>query len=69
LDSVSLPIGETLDSFIAKVERRFIRETLLHNDGVRDKAAQMLGISTATLYRKLENERKLDPRHATTRGE
>jgi DNA-binding NtrC family response regulator len=69
LDSVSLPIGETLESLMARVERRFIRETLLHNDGVRDKAAQMLGISTATLYRKLENERKLHPGAAATRRE
>lgn len=62
LDSVALPIGETLENFISRLESRFIRETLRHNDGVRDKAAQMLGISTATLYRKLENERKLHPR-------
>lgn len=50
-----LPIGETLDDYVKNLERRFIEETIRHNDGSRDRAAKMLGISMATLYRKLAN--------------
>ena len=32
----------------------FIEESIKHNGGNREKAAKMLGISMATLYRKLE---------------
>jgi DNA-binding NtrC family response regulator len=49
-----LPIGQTLDEFIGAQEKRYIEETIKHNGGSRDKAAKMLGISMATLYRKLE---------------
>jgi DNA-binding NtrC family response regulator len=42
------------DDFIGRHERRYIEETIKHNGGSRDKAAKMLGISMATLYRKLE---------------
>jgi DNA-binding NtrC family response regulator len=58
IHSAVLPIGEKLETFLSVIERRFINETLSFNHGVREKAAQMLGISTATLYRKLESERK-----------
>ena len=61
LHSWPLPIGETLESVLAVVENRFIQETLAFNDGVRERAAHMLGISTATLYRKIENDRKAHP--------
>ncbi len=61
ISSVALPIGEKLESFLSTIERRFIQETLAFNKGVREKAAQMLGISTATLYRKIESERKTHP--------
>jgi DNA-binding NtrC family response regulator len=50
----SLPIGQTLDEYIREQERRYIEETIKHNGGSREKAAKMLGISMATLYRKLE---------------
>jgi DNA-binding NtrC family response regulator len=50
----SLPIGKKLDDFIRDTEKRFIDETIKHNAGNREKAAKMLGISMATLYRKLE---------------
>ncbi len=49
-----LPIGKKLDDFIRDQERRFIEESIKHNGGNREKAAKMLGISMATLYRKLE---------------
>ena len=50
----SLPIGQTLDEYIREQERRYIEETIKFNSGAREKAAKMLGISMATLYRKLE---------------
>ncbi len=52
-----LPIGESLDSFIREQERRYIEETIKFNAGSREKAAKMLGVSMATLYRKLEVKR------------
>ena len=52
--SGSLPIGQTLDEYIREQERRYIDETIKFNGGSREKAAKMLGISMATLYRKLE---------------
>jgi DNA-binding NtrC family response regulator len=49
-----LPVGQTLDEFVTAQERRYIEETIKLNGGSRDKAAKMLGVSMATLYRKLE---------------
>jgi DNA-binding NtrC family response regulator len=48
-----LPIGSSLDDYIRKQERIFIRETLKFNEGSREKTASMLGVSIATLYRKM----------------
>ena len=58
--TTQLPIGTTLDHFITGQERAFIQETLKYNNGSREKTASMLGISIATLYRKmgLSQERK-----------
>jgi transcriptional regulator with PAS, ATPase and Fis domain len=50
-----LPIGQPLEDFIKALERQFIEETIRFNDGSRDRASKMLGISMATLYRKLAN--------------
>jgi DNA-binding NtrC family response regulator len=50
----TLPVGRSLDDFVREQERAFIEETIKHNGGNREKAAKMLGISMATLYRKLE---------------
>ena len=60
-----LPIGQTLDEFISAQEKRYIEETIKHNGGSRDKAAKMLGISMATLYRKLEVK---TPKTAAAKG-
>lgn len=60
-----MPIGQTLDEFITQQERRYIEETIKFNAGARDKAAKMLGISMATLYRKLEVK---TPRTASTKA-
>ena len=49
-----IPVGQTLDEFVREQERGYIDETIKHCGGARDKAAKMLGISMATLYRKLE---------------
>jgi two-component system response regulator HydG len=44
----------TLGTPLEEVERRLIRETLKHTDGDKSLAAQLLGISTRTIYRKLD---------------
>ena len=49
-----LPIGSTLDDYIRGQEKIFINETLKLNNGSREKTASMLGVSIATLYRKME---------------
>jgi len=46
---LSFSIGTTLED----VESRMIRETLRHTSGDKSLAAQLLGISTRTIYRKL----------------
>jgi DNA-binding NtrC family response regulator len=48
-----LPIGSKLTEYIRKQEKMFIRETLKYNEGSREKTASMLGVSIATLYRKM----------------
>ena len=47
--ALSISVGTPLD----EVERRLIRETLRHARGDKSLAAQLLGISTRTVYRKL----------------
>jgi DNA-binding NtrC family response regulator len=47
--ALSFPIGTPL----AEVEHRLIRETMKHTSGDKSLAAQLLGISTRTIYRKL----------------
>jgi DNA-binding NtrC family response regulator len=54
----ALPLGQTLDEFVQHQERSYIEATLMHCDGSREKAANMLGISMATLYRKVEPKSK-----------
>ncbi len=51
-------VGLTLDEFIGIQERAYIERTLLHNKGSRERTASMLGISMATLYRKIEPKHK-----------
>src|SRR6266446_2239079 len=53
-----MPVGEKLDDYIQQQERRYIEATLAHCGGSREKAASMLGISMATLYRKIEPKNK-----------
>ena len=54
----SMPVGEPLEDFIQQQERGYIEATLAHCGGLREKAATMLGISMATLYRKIEPKKK-----------
>jgi len=48
--ALTFPIGTTLE----EIELRVIRETLRHTKGDKSVAAQLLGISTRTIYRKLD---------------
>jgi DNA-binding NtrC family response regulator len=48
-EAMAFPIGMPLE----EVEQRLIRETLRHTKGDKSLAAQLLGISTRTIYRKL----------------
>jgi DNA-binding NtrC family response regulator len=48
-EALTFPIGTPLD----EVEHRLIRETLRYTSGDKALAAQLLGISTRTIYRKL----------------
>lgn len=47
-------VGQRLDDFVRNHERKYIDMTLKFNQGSREKTASMLGISIATLYRKLD---------------
>ena len=53
-----LPVGQSLDEFIQQQERKYIEATLAQYKGARERAASVLGISMATLYRKLELKSK-----------
>ena len=54
----AMAVGQTLDEFIQQQERSYIEATLQHCASSREKAASMLGISMATLYRKVEPKSK-----------
>jgi two-component system, NtrC family, response regulator AtoC len=54
----AMPVGKSLDEFIQEQEREYIEATLAKFKGAREKAANVLGISMATLYRKLETRAK-----------
>jgi two-component system, NtrC family, response regulator HydG len=56
--ALTIGIGTPLE----EVEARLIRETLRHTKGDKSLAAQLLGISTRTIYRKLgESDPGADP--------
>ena len=56
--AAAVTVGQSLDEFIQQQERGYIDATLSHCSGSREKAASMLGISMATLYRKVEAKSK-----------
>jgi two-component system response regulator HydG len=49
-------IGTPLKSFIRQLELTYLNRTLAYTEGDKEKAALLLGISTATLYRKLAED-------------
>ncbi len=53
-DRLVFPIGTPL----AEMERQAIRAAMRHTGGDKQRAARLLGISTRTIYRKLEAERQ-----------
>ncbi len=58
--------GQSLREFLREKEKEYMRLVLERTGGNRARAAALLGISRATLYRKLEEEAPLDT--ATERG-
>ncbi|MGB9664480.1 MAG: helix-turn-helix domain-containing protein, partial [Ignavibacteria bacterium] len=45
---------KSLDIAISEFEKDYIQKALAQNDYDKEKTARMLGISTATLYRKIK---------------
>jgi len=56
--TMAFPVGTPL----AEIERRVIHATLVHCGGDKRLCAQILGIATRTIYRRLEEERGGDAR-------
>jgi DNA-binding NtrC family response regulator len=56
-DALAFPVGTPLE----EIELRVIRETLRHTKGDKSLAAQLLGISTRTIYRKLDGVPDTEP--------
>jgi DNA-binding NtrC family response regulator len=55
------PLGLSLEEFSRIQEQRYISETLKTCGGNREKASKLLGISVATLYRKLDSSKSEKP--------
>jgi DNA-binding NtrC family response regulator len=53
--------GQKLYELVRDHEKRYIEMTLRLNQGSREKTAHMLGISIATLYRKLDLKNRNTP--------
>lgn len=51
----SAPVGP-LKNFIREQEMNYLNRVLAYTDGNKEKAAELLGVSLATLYRKLSEE-------------
>ncbi len=51
-------VGQTLDEYVREQEKHYIEETIKFTANSREKAAKILGISMATLYRKLDVKRE-----------
>ena len=55
-EQMTFPLGTPLH----EIERRVIHRTLTHTAGDKQLAAQLLGISARTIYRKLGAEREAE---------
>jgi len=53
-----MPPGMTLKAYLKMCERRYVRQVLESCSGNKEQASRVLGISTATLYRKCEELEK-----------
>lgn len=62
-EGLRLPVGVSLQDFVRDQEKLFIQATLKETGGSREKAASMLGISLATLYRKMEAKKPAAKKH------
>jgi len=60
--TTTVPVGQKLDDFVREQERAYIEETIKYCDNSREKAAKMLGISMATLYRKIDIKKEASAR-------
>jgi len=60
--TTTVPVGQKLDEFVREQERAYIEETIKYCDNSREKAAKMLGISMATLYRKIDIKKEASAR-------
>ena len=58
--TTKIPVGQTLDAYTREQERIYIEETIKFHGGSREKAAKTLGVSAATLYRKLDGKKAVD---------
>jgi two-component system response regulator HydG len=52
--TLSIPLGTPLD----RIEKRVIEETLRYSRGDKNLASKILGISSRTIYRKMEEEKE-----------
>ena len=59
--SFSQPVGP-LRNFLREQELGYVNRALAQTGGDKEKAAEMLGVSVATLYRKLAEGSNFDPR-------
>ncbi len=58
-ESAAMPVGKSLKRFMAEQEDSYIESTIEFHDGDKNEASRTLKISTATMYRKIKENRKL----------
>jgi two-component system response regulator HydG len=60
--TISIALGTPMDI----IEKRVIEETLRHSRGDKNVASKILGISTRTIYRKIEEDKEEDKEEERT---
>jgi len=60
-DRAALDLSFSIGTPLAEIERRAIHATLAHTGGDKRLAAQLLGIASRTIYRKLAAEQEAEP--------